>query len=46
MASSINYNCGCGYHTQKLEEAVSHSNSKNHIITVLGLIKPETKKEN
>jgi len=45
MASEINYNCGCGYHTQKLEEAIIHSNSKHHTITVLGTIKPETKKE-
>jgi len=45
MASNINYNCGCGYHTKKLEEAIQHSNSKKHILTVLGTIIPEPNKQ-
>ena len=46
MASvSVNYNCGCGFKTKSLEEAVRHSDEKNHILTALGLITPKTKKK-
>ena len=41
MASKITYNCGCGYHTKKLEEAEKHSNSRKHILTALGTITPK-----
>lgn len=42
MASiKIQYNCGCGYHTDKLEEAVKHSDAKKHSLTVQGEIKKD-----
>ncbi|KKM96759.1 hypothetical protein LCGC14_1174960 [marine sediment metagenome] len=45
MTSEIKYTCGCKFSTTKLEEAVKHSDSNIHIMTVLGTIKPETRKE-
>ena len=45
MASEIKFNCGCGFSTSKLEEATNHSNSNKHILTILGLVKPEPTKE-
>jgi len=45
MASEVKYEYGCRFSTTKLEEAVQHSNSTQHILTVLGTIKPEPKKE-
>ena len=42
-AVDVRHNCGCGYSTAKLEEAVKHAETKKHILTVLGTIKPDTK---
>lgn len=42
MASvNIQYNCGCGYRTQKLEAAVNHCGETQHVITVQGNIYPD-----
>lgn len=38
---SIIYNCGCGFKTADLSEAVEHSDKNNHTLTVNGLIKKE-----
>lgn len=44
MASvSIKYGCGCGYRTDKLEEAIKHSDQDNHSLTVLGTITKDNK---
>lgn len=44
MASiRIKYQCGCGYQTDKLEEAVKHSDGKKHTLTVLGEIRKDEK---
>jgi len=42
MASmKVKYNCGCGYSTDNLEEAVKHSDEKNHTLTATGTIEKE-----
>ncbi len=42
MASvNIQYNCGCGYRTQKLEAAADHCDETHHVITVQGNIYPK-----
>lgn len=42
MASiQVVYQCGCGFRTTLLEEAVKHSDLKNHTLTVLGTIQKE-----
>lgn len=42
MASvNIQYNCGCGYRTPKLEAAVTHCDETHHVITVQGNIYPK-----
>ena len=44
MASiDIKHQCGCGYITSKLEEAVRHADGKKHTLTTLGTITPESK---
>lgn len=35
----INYSCGCGFKTKRLEAAVEHSDTQQHTLTVLGTIK-------
>ncbi len=35
---SINHNCGCGFTTRHLEEAIAHSDAQKHTLTVLGTI--------
>lgn len=47
MASvNIDYNCGCGFTTRKLEEATEHADSNGHSLTVCGNIKaPKAVKE-
>jgi len=46
MASTdIQYNCGCGYKTRKLEAAVNHCDEKSHVITVQGNIYPDVAKQ-
>lgn len=43
---NIYYNCGCGFRTKNLAEAVLHSDNLNHTMTVVGEItKDEKKKE-
>jgi len=37
----LNISCGCGFRTTTLEEAIKHSQEKNHTLTVLGEIKAE-----
>ena len=38
--ANIDYNCGCGFKTKRLEEAKKHSDSADHRMTVLGTINP------
>lgn len=39
---SISANCGCGYKTNRLEEAERHSDSTLHKMTILGTVVPTT----
>lgn len=40
MASvTIDYNCGCGYHTKDLEAAREHADSSGHSLTVVGSVR-------
>lgn len=39
----VKYDCGCGYSTKSLEEAIKHAESQKHTLTALGTIKPENK---
>lgn len=42
MASvKVQYTCGCGYSTKKLEEAVKHSDERKHTLTATGTIEKE-----
>jgi len=34
----VKFQCGCGYQTKNVEEAVKHSDEKHHSLTVLGTI--------
>ena len=46
MASTdIQYNCGCGYKTDKLEAAANHSDQRQHVMTAQGNIYPDEAKE-
>ena len=36
--------CGCGFHTQKFEEATEHADAKKHEMTIIGGIKPSVEK--
>jgi len=38
----IKYNCGCGYTTSDMDEAISHSDHFGHTIPVLGYVVPST----
>ena len=39
MASiNIQYNCGCGFKTKRLEAATDHADDKGHVLTVQGNI--------
>jgi len=39
MASvKVKFNCGCGYSTDKLEEAVKHSDKLKHTLTAHGTV--------
>ncbi len=40
MTVALNVNCGCGYKTGSLEEAVKHSEAKLHRMTISGTIIP------
>ena len=35
----IQYTCGCGFRTEKLDEAVKHVKKTGHSMTVLGMIR-------
>ena len=40
---SIHYNCGCGFSTENVAEAVLHSDSLNHSLDVVGKISKDRK---
>ena len=40
----ISYNCGCGYRTGNIAEAVLHSDTTNHSLDVVGRIVKDQKK--
>ncbi len=42
---NISYNCGCGFRTDNIAEAVLHSDIMNHTLTVVGDIIRDKKKE-
>ena len=37
----VKYHCGCGYSTDKVEEAVKHSDEKGHTLTAGGTIEKD-----
>lgn len=37
----LDFNCGCRFKTKSSEEASRHSDTKRHIITVMGTVRPE-----
>jgi len=37
----VKFTCGCGYSTERLEEAVRHSDDKRHTMTASGVIVKE-----
>lgn len=39
--NEVKYNCGCGYSTRKLEEAMRHSDKENHTMFATGEIKKD-----
>lgn len=41
---SISYNCGCGFRTANIAEAVLHSDKTNHSLDVVGRITKDPKK--
>ena len=43
---SISYNCGCGFQTTNIAEAVLHSDKLNYGLDVVGKITKDQKKEN
>ena len=40
MTVALNVNCGCGYKTGSLEEAIKHSETRHHKMTISGTIIP------
>lgn len=38
---TVRYNCGCGYSTSSLEEAIGHSSSFGHTLSATGEIRHE-----
>ena len=40
---TVSYNCGCGFRTENLAEAVLHSDTLNHSLDVTGAIKSDGK---
>jgi len=42
---NITYSCGCGYKTLIIDEAITHSDEKQHSLTVLGTIKKDKKED-
>lgn len=41
----VSYNCGCGFRTENLAEAVIHSDTTNHSLTVVGTITKDQKQD-
>ena len=39
---TVEYNCGCGFRSKRLEAAEEHSDGSHHIMTIAGGIKPST----
>ncbi len=39
----VEYGCGCGFETKRLEEATEHSDSVHHKMTIRGAIIPVPK---
>ena len=44
-AVNISYNCGCGFRTTNIAEAVLHADATNHSLTVVGTITKDQKKK-
>lgn len=42
---TISYNCGCGFRTKNLAEAVAHSDKLNHSLDVVGKITKDRKEK-
>lgn len=42
--TTMQFNCGCGFTTQKLEEAEKHSLGKRHTVAILGEVRAEREK--
>ncbi len=43
-AVKIRFNCGCGFKTERIEEAIRHSKEQGHTLSVQGEIKKELHK--
>lgn len=41
----ISFNCGCGYRTENIAEAVLHADTANHSLDVVGRITKDQKKK-
>lgn len=41
----VSYNCGCGFKTDSLLEAVLHSDTRKHSLDVIGRITKDKEKE-
>ena len=39
---TVEYNCGCGFRSKRLEAAEEHSDGSHHTMTIAGGIKPST----
>ncbi len=42
---AVSYNCGCGFGTENLAEAVLHADVCNHSLSVIGTITKDQKKK-
>lgn len=42
----VSYNCGCGFRTENLAEAVLHSDTLNHSLDIVGKITRDRPKIN
>jgi hypothetical protein len=40
---SIQFKCGCGYHTDKQTEAIEHCAKNNHNMDIIGSVKTDKK---
>lgn len=39
---NIKFKCGCGYNTNKIKDAIAHSDREGHTMEVAGQVKPGT----